>query len=255
MNSNLQKTILHTITCTTYETYSQMEIFGAQLRMVGTSINSDYQRWLRHCWNYLCIVSYRISVLAIHTRIYNRNIITCAPPVWIVSLILSIVVVYAARTTDRGYRFSPSVLPYTGRRPDEPPVGIGIHLITELLATHHNTRYMQQFEQRDFVLWHQPSAGRIIGTVVIHDDSVAVITDITQQQWAINTEYLLPRSQALVQDTHDIRIIGIPTSQHTFTACIIAPHHKKSHQTTTYISSLPHYQETSYYHHLYLCKT
>lgn len=146
------------------------------------------------------------------------------PVVWILTILLAL---YNARCTKRGYRFT---LAQLSGGVLAASIGLGIILYWTgigFTAERWLDKTMPMYSGQDtveYAMWHQPSAGRIVGVAATTTAEVVTVATIDGDVWVIETMWLMDDDDALLRSGTTVHIVGTTTGEYRLRGCaVIAP--------------------------------
>lgn len=145
---------------------------------------------------------------------------------WPIILVLTLgLAYYNFRCTRRGYRWS--LAQVTGACIGlSILLGIGLHVLgagyaTDRLLQEHMPLYPAQ-DKIEYALWHQPTEGRLIGSLT--DVPAGIFTTIDEVIWQVDTTMLMESDRTLLESGAKVHLVGTITAPDTLRACAaVAP--------------------------------
>lgn len=162
-------------------------------------------------------------------EVTHRNLVTfilsTLPFVWILLTVATILIGYhIVRHTRRGYRFayiSVLLVVFGG-------VGFGGMIFHEFGAGYFvdhvlgsRIPFHVSAPMRDRLLWSDPEAGRLMGTMMRESDTVTFV-DTDGNYWNLQFDEYGGDESFLVEDV-SVRLIGVATTSNQFIVCMVVP--------------------------------
>lgn len=143
------------------------------------------------------------------------------PLLWIGSFIFfGSVIVYALRTTPRGYRLSTRKILIASFLASV-ALGSAMYVADEYFKANSIIRY--PVHMREEGIWFSTSSNRIAGLIQGVSDDQLLIVDNKNNLWTVDMSGFGSTTFPFVQTGENIRIIGTTTDDHVFIACQVFP--------------------------------
>lgn len=157
-------------------------------------------------------------------RLYTSNTTRLAslvaiPILWIISFgIFSLITIAFLRRTDKGYRH-PATQLLSLSLAGSVMIGILFYALTVSSLTGPGSFYRYPTQHQNQTIWNDPDEGRISGVIMDIQGDTLQLTDFHGVTWSVGTTDISADEIPLLKKSNAIRIVGVLTGAHSFTAC------------------------------------